>query len=166
MGTIAIYLTRLFYSTYKEYRNCEIVATKGTYFHLPYAWAFQKHSPYHPLFNFYIRKFKEEGQWDAIMKKYSTSAPICPDLSGKPIEWPNCFTAFVALSFGMGVGMLVLVLEILKKKCLSCAPRKNKELPWPNNAHSLLQMPIPRDPVDLTNLVLYQQKIIRQLLDK
>ncbi len=85
------------FSNYPEYLNCEIVATSGKYFFRPYAWAFQKHSPYLDIFNFYLKEFKEKGTLGKIEKKYEPQPQVCPDLSGKPIEFSNCFTAFLAL---------------------------------------------------------------------
>ena len=66
----------------------------------PYAWAFQKYSPYLDSFNFFFREFKEKGYWDAIQKQYEPQPQVCPDLSGMPIEWANCFTAFLFLCAG------------------------------------------------------------------
>ena len=107
----------LSYSTYEEYLNCTIVATKGSYFHIPYAWAFQKHSPYLELFNFHFQEMREKGSWKAIQKKYEPLSPKCPSLSGKPIEFANCFTAFLALVFGIAVGNLILFMEHF---CIIC----------------------------------------------
>ena len=51
-----------FFSATKEFEDCLIVATEGQYFLRPYAWAFQKNSPYLDSFNFYLQEFIEKGR--------------------------------------------------------------------------------------------------------
>jgi hypothetical protein len=77
------------------------VVTKGKYFLRPYAWAFQQYSPYLDIFNYYISEMKEKGPWSAIISKYEAATQICPDQSGMPIEFANCFTAFLCLIAGI-----------------------------------------------------------------
>lgn len=91
----------------KEYQDCLIVVTEGKYFTRPYAWPFPKFSPYLPIFNFYISELIEKGQWNAIINKYTAQPQVCPDMSGMPIEFANCFTAFLIL---VGGGILAVVL--------------------------------------------------------
>jgi hypothetical protein len=40
---------------------------------------------------------------------------VCPDLTGKALTLDNCFTAFVALAFGMIVGFCFFVIECCSK---------------------------------------------------
>ena len=91
-----------------------IVATEGKYILRAYAWAFQKHSPYLDFFNFYLQEFNEKGAWDAIKSKYEARPQVCPDLSGMPIEFANCFTAFLALFGGICLAFLIMILECSK----------------------------------------------------
>ena len=55
----------------------------------------------------------EKGQWSAIIKRYEPNPQVCPDLSGKPIEFTNCVGAFAILVTGLTMGMLFLVLEYM-----------------------------------------------------
>ena len=91
-------------SSTREYADCLIVATEGQYFMRPYAWPFPKFSPYLDAFNFYIGELIEKGQWNAIVKQYQPQPQVCPDMSGMPIEFANCFTAFLILIFGAILG--------------------------------------------------------------
>ena len=91
-----------------------IVATEGKYILRAYAWAFQKHSPYLDFFNFYLQEFNEKGAWDAIKSKYEARPQVCPDLSGMPIEFANCFTAFLALFAGICLAVVIMILECSK----------------------------------------------------
>ncbi len=95
----------------KAYQDCEIVVTDGKYFISPYAWMFPKNSPFLPIFNHYIREIIESGQWNAIVEKYSPPPQICPYTSGKPIEFANCFTAFLILCIGLTASLLALCAE-------------------------------------------------------
>ena len=99
----------------KEYANCSIVETKGKYFTQPYAWAFPKYSPYLEIFDFYISQVIEKGQWDAIENRYKANPQVCLDMSGMPIEFANCFTAFLAWISGLFLGLLLLLFENLFK---------------------------------------------------
>ena len=109
----ALYDSYIPISSTSEFANCQIVATKGQYFHQPYAWPFPLNSPFLDIFNFYIKELIEKGQWDAIQSKYQASPQVCPDMSGEPIEFANCFTAFVILGFGFAFGLVLLLLEKL-----------------------------------------------------
>ena len=67
------------------------------------------------IFNFYIREKIEKGNWNAIINRYEPKPQICPDMSGKPIEFPNCFTAFLILIFGAISAFLLFGLEFVMK---------------------------------------------------
>jgi hypothetical protein len=99
------------YSAKEEYKSCDIIATKTQYLRVQYAWPFQKYSPYLDIFNFYIKGYKEKGIFDALSNRHQSSSPVCPDPSGMPIEFQNCFTAFLALMAGMAVSFLIMILE-------------------------------------------------------
>ena len=99
----------------KEYQDCKIVVTEGKYFKRPYAWTFQKHSPYLDIFNFYIQEKIQKGQWNAVINRYQAQPQVCPDLSGMPIEFANCFTAFLCLIGGAFCGIVFLSIEYALK---------------------------------------------------
>ncbi len=109
----ALYDSFIPISSSKEYRECEIVVTQGKYFMAPYAWAFPKHSPYLDMFNFFINELIEKGQWHALKQKHASFPQICPDMSGKPIDFANCFTAFLIFFTGAGLSVLVMAIELL-----------------------------------------------------
>ena len=96
----------------REYKDCLILATDGEYFKQPIAWAFQKHSPYLDSFNHFLQDFIEKGTWDAIQNKYEPQPQHCPDLSGMPVSWGTCFTAYLVLCGGFILALLLLTLEI------------------------------------------------------
>ena len=92
-----------------------IVVTEGKYFTRPYGWPFPKFSPFLDIFNFYISEKIEKGNWNAITNRYKPKPQICPDMSGKPIEFPNCFTAFLILICGVILAFLLFGLEFAMK---------------------------------------------------
>ena len=57
----------------------------------------------------------EKGQWNAIVNKYTAQPQVCPDMSGMPIEFANCFTAFLILISGAILGLLCLFAEFVMK---------------------------------------------------
>ena len=99
----------------KEYRDCLIVVTEGKYFTRPYGWPFPKFSPFLDIFNFYISEYIEKGTWNAISNKYAPQPQICPDMSGKPIEFATTFTAFLILIGGAILALLFFGLEFVMK---------------------------------------------------
>ena len=92
-----------------------IVVTEGKYFTRPYGWPFPKFSPFLDIFNFYIGEKIEKGNWNAITNRYAPRPQICPDMSGKPIEFANCFTAFLILICGVIFAFLLFGLEFAMK---------------------------------------------------
>ena len=91
------------------------MVTEGKYFTRPYCWPFPKFSPFLDIFNFYISEFIEKGTWNAIINKYGSQPQVCPDMSGKPIEFANCFTAFLTLICGAILSFLLFGLEFVMK---------------------------------------------------
>ena len=61
------------------YISCKIVATQGKYDFKPYAYGFQKDSPFLPMFDYYINEMKEKGSLNQILAKYEPPPQICPD---------------------------------------------------------------------------------------
>ena len=66
----------------------------------PFAYGFQKDSPYLGLFNHFLKEMREKGVLKQILNKYETGTQVCPDESGKPLGFESCFTAFLALLSG------------------------------------------------------------------
>ena len=56
--------------TLDAYINCKIVATPAKYDLKPYAYGFQKDSPFLSLFDFYLNEMKEKGSLKQIQVKY------------------------------------------------------------------------------------------------
>ena len=67
------------------------------------------------IFDFYISQVIEKGQWDAIKNRYEAQSQVCLEMSGMPIEFVNCFTAFLAWISGLFLGLILLLFENLFK---------------------------------------------------
>jgi hypothetical protein len=108
----------VYLSTYPEYLNCEIVAIPAKYAFIPYAYGFQKDSPYLDIFNYFLSQLQESGSYKKISKKYASQPQICPDYSGKSLGFDSCVTMFLVIIMGLGLGFLLLLYEcILKYIC-------------------------------------------------
>jgi hypothetical protein len=101
----------VYLSTYPEYVNCEYVAIPAKHGFIPYAYGFQKDSPYLDLFNHLIIQLIESGSYKKISRKYESKPQICPDYSGKSIGFNSCVTMFLVMLMGLGLGFLLLLLE-------------------------------------------------------
>ena len=101
----------------KEYKECSIVPTLGKYAKQEISWVFQKNSPYLNIFNFYFHKFKENGIWNSIEDRYKIQPQVCPDLSGQPIEYSSCISAFLTLFLGFIISSFLMTMECGKVKC-------------------------------------------------
>ena len=112
---IALYDNFPSISSFPEYTRCEVIAIPGKYNFLPFAYGFQKDSPYLGMFNFYLKEMIEKGSLKQISEKYETPAQVCPDLSGLPLGFESCFTAFLVLLFGMLIGLILMSIEVLSK---------------------------------------------------
>ena len=103
------------YRAYPEYGSCELLQIPSKYDFKPYAYGFQKDSPYLPLFNYYLKEMREKGRLEKIMLDYEVADQVCPDLSGLPIGFDSCFTAFLVLLVGMAVGLISFCLECFSR---------------------------------------------------
>ena len=103
------YFSRVF----DAYINCEIVATPEKYDFKPYAYGFQKDSPFLPLFDYYLNEMKEKGILKQIQVKYEPPPQVCPDYSGKSLGVGSVFAAFGVLSSGVGIALILFGLEKL-----------------------------------------------------
>ena len=87
-------------SSYPEYASCQLIIIPAKYDFKPYAYGFQKDSPYLGLFKHYLKELREKGVLEQILIKYESGAQFCPDESGKPLGFESCFTAFLVLLLG------------------------------------------------------------------
>ena len=97
----------------KQYTECKIIAIPAKYDFKPYAYGFQKDSPFLDLFNFYLKEMREKGSMKQILEKYQPPEQVCPDYSGKPLGFGAVFTAFVILCLGAGIALILFSLEII-----------------------------------------------------
>ena len=91
------------------------MATPGKYNFKPYAFGFQKDSPFLPLFDFYLNEMKEKGSLKQIQVKYEPAPQICPDYNGKSLGVTSVFSAFGVLVCGFGFAVILFGLEQLTK---------------------------------------------------
>ena len=77
----------------------------------PYAYGFQKDSPYLPMFNYYLKEMREKGSLKQILDKYESPPQVCPDYNGKPLGFGAVFTAFGILAVGIVLGIVLFALE-------------------------------------------------------
>ena len=59
-----------FFSAFPEYESCKIVVIPAKYDMKPFAYGFQKDSPYLGVFNYYLKEMREKGSLKQIQKKY------------------------------------------------------------------------------------------------
>ena len=59
------------------------MATASKYDFKPYAYGFQKDSPFLAMFNYYINEMKEKGSLQQIQAKYEPPPQLCPDYRWK-----------------------------------------------------------------------------------
>ena len=107
--TKSVFLCR----TLEAYINCKIVATPAKYDLKPYAYGFQKDSPFLPLFNYYLNEMKEKGSLKQIQVKYEPPPQVCPDYSGNSLGFLSVFSAFGLLFSGVGIALILFGLEKL-----------------------------------------------------
>ena len=102
----------MFFRPLAEYRNCKLIATPAKYDYKPVAYGFQKNSPYLGLFNYFLKEMEEKGAMAKIRAKYENHRQVCPDMGGKPLGFESCFMAFLALLWGIGM-CLILMLSLI-----------------------------------------------------
>lgn len=81
----ALYLNHFLVDFTQEYLECAIKAIPVQYDFKPYAYGFQKDSPFLEIFNFYIREMQESGSLQQVLQKYQSQPQLCEDYSGKPL---------------------------------------------------------------------------------
>ena len=56
---------------------------------------------------------QEKGSLKQIMVAYTAQTQVCPDASGKALNWGACFTAFGVLAFGVIIALGFFIVEFL-----------------------------------------------------
>ena len=69
----------------------------------------QKDSPFYWAFHYYINQMKEGGSFKRIENSYSGEGQVCHDVSGEPVDINQCFTAFIIIAVGVGLGLIFLM---------------------------------------------------------
>ena len=49
------------------------------------------------------------------LEKYEGTPQICPDLTGQPIGFESCFTAFLVFIFGLMTALILLFIEFCSR---------------------------------------------------
>ena len=109
--SIALYRDFISMASFQIYKDCEVLAIPAKYRYTPCGFALQKNSPYLDLFNYYLTEMRDKGMSQKIISKYEPGTQVCPDSSGLPLGFDNCFTAFLALLGGMSLGLILFVIE-------------------------------------------------------
>ena len=99
----------------KEYLDCKIIVAPAKYDFKPIAYAFQKDLPFLYLFNHFLIEMRERGIIGQILAKYEAKPQNCPDYSGKPLGISTCVSAFVTLAFGIGICVVLFILEMFAR---------------------------------------------------
>ena len=68
------------FRTTDEFINCKIIAAPGKYDFKPFAFGYQKNSPFAEMFDYHIEKIRQTGVLDTIKTKYQGLEQKCPDL--------------------------------------------------------------------------------------
>ena len=100
-----------FSRAFPEYAACEVIQIPSKYDFKPYAYGFQKDSPYLQLFNHYLKEMREKGTLKKILNKYKAAPQVCPDSSGLPLGFESVFTAFLLLVGGIILGLILFCIE-------------------------------------------------------
>ena len=100
-----------YYATipYDVYLECKIIDIPVQYYPVQFAYGIQKNSPYFPAFWYQMSKLKENGAFHIIQKRYKAPDQVCPDYSGAPINFGQCFTAFLLLIGGVGLATILFL---------------------------------------------------------
>ena len=103
--------SKKFFRAFPEYAACEVIQIPSKYDFKPYAYGFQKDSPYLHLFNHYLKEMREKGTLKKILNKYQAAPQVCPDSSGLPLGFESVFTAFLLLVGGIILGSILFCIE-------------------------------------------------------
>lgn len=59
-----------------EFTSCQIIAIPGRYDVKPYAYGFQKNSPFLGIFNYYLNELREKGSLGKIVEGYEPAQQV------------------------------------------------------------------------------------------
>ena len=110
-SNVALYENFFGVSAFPEYADCQLIAIPAKIDFKPFAYALQKDSPFLGIFNHYLRELREKGALKQILNKYESEEQDCLDMSGQPLGFDSCFTAFLALIGGLMIGIIMMILE-------------------------------------------------------
>ena len=99
----------------QQFTDCKMIVIPAKYNFKPYAYGFQKDSPYLPMFNYYLKEMREKGSLKQILDKYESPPQVCPDYNGKPLGFGAVFTSFGILAVGVILGIVLFLLEGFSK---------------------------------------------------
>ena len=80
-GKVANFAPYLNIAFHPKVKACEILVIPGKYALSPYAFGYQKDSPYAEIFDYHIERMRATGVLDKIKTKYAPSPQECPDLT-------------------------------------------------------------------------------------
>ena len=89
--------------------------------------AFQKDSPYHGLFNYYIKRMKQDGSLDKFVKSYENLPQVCPDNTGMPLGFNNLMFPFLVMVSGCLISLIVVMIEYIHRVINPVNPKGNEE---------------------------------------
>ena len=87
------------------------MATSGKYDFKPYAYGFQKDSPFLPLFNYVLNTMRERGSLKQIQVKYESQPQVCPNYSGDALGFISVISLFWIIIPGVIITWIVFGLE-------------------------------------------------------
>ena len=91
-----------------DYRQCHLVDIPQQYWPSQLSFITQKDSEYFDALNYHLSLMKEHGTLDQIIANYDVKSQVCPEYSGQPLGFGQCFTAFIALIIGNFLGLAIL----------------------------------------------------------
>ena len=97
---------------------------------------------------------REKGALKQILNKYESEEQDCLDMSGQPLGFDSCFTAFLALIGGLMIGLILMILEFVSGHEKSIPFLDSYGGPTPNETLDLEQM---------TNMLAYKNSKIEDL---
>ena len=97
----------------KEYEKCEIILLPKKYNLQLFTIGFQKDSPFLGLFNYYLRKMRQDGSLNKNVKDYIANPQACPDNTGKALGFSNLIFPVFILIFGCLFSFVALMFEVI-----------------------------------------------------
>ena len=97
----------------KEYEKCEIIILPKKYNLQLFTIGIQKDSPYLGLFNYYLRKMRQDGSLDKNVKDYFAVPQACPDNTDKALGFNNLIFPVFILILGCLFSFVTLMFEVI-----------------------------------------------------